>query len=339
MVSLPTGPEGAPPKRLCLLRVGRDGVIRGKDGRAWKLPDPTAVLRYLTTRGNPLTIDENHSHERKAPKGEPSPALARVRPETVSVNATADGVELWANDVDWTPYGEQRIKEGAYLGLSPAIVFDTAGKDDTLGIMGSVVGLSSAGLVNDPNLDLPASLNDRQVGETALNPELCKILGLPEDATEEQIKAAVTKLAAPATPAPAAPPVPTPAVNDAEPPAWAKDFITATNNRLDALSSEIKTASVDHKTAVNSVIERFVTEGKLPPTPEARNMAEVQCQTPEGLAAFEAYYKTAPKLVATEPALNDRARGTAPKREWTETQIKLAASAGTTPEELFGEAK
>lgn len=302
--------------------------MRGRDGRAWTCGDPLAVLRQVRDGGAPLTIDENHSTQRSAPTGGPSPALARIPVDALSVDPNG---AIWG-EPDWTSYGEQRLREGAYLGLSPALLFD--GSDPREGTLGEIKGLASAGLVNDPNLDLPVSLNAAQPmleDNDTMDPEIKALLGLPEDADEAAVKAAITKLAAPAEePAPA--PAAAPAVNSSEePPKWAQ----ALNDRLDAIEAQTRPASNEaHSVAVNSAVERFISAGKLPPTAEAKKFAVAQCATAEGLKAFCDYYEQAPAIVPEAPALNSAApgeNGQAP----TETQLKMAQGMGLTIEELL----
>lgn len=329
--SIKVGADGSPPRRVCLLPAPVDGVIKGRDGRAWTCADPLSVLRQVKAAGAPLTIDENHSTQRSAPSGGPSPALARIPVDALSVDPNG---AIWG-EPDWTPYGEQRLKEGAYLGLSPALLFD--GSDPREGTLGEVKGLASAGLVNDPNLDLPVSLNAAQptLEETTMDPKLLALLGLPEDADQAAVNAAVEKLAKPETPSEPAPaPAAAPAVNSAEEaPKWALQL----NERLAKIEEAQKAAAAPaeptaaHETAVNAAIERFTSEGKI--TPGMKDLAVAQCATEDGLKAFVAFYEQAPKLVAEIPALNNAAPG-ANGQELTEVQAMLADQMGLTHDEF-----
>lgn len=290
------------------------------------MPDPVAVLRHVQETGLPLVIDENHSTQRAAPAGGPSPALARISVDALSVDANG---AIWG-EPDWTPYGLERTAQGAYLGLSPALLISN----------GEIKGLASAGLVNDPNMDLPVALNARQLEALqTMDPEIAALLGLPEDATPDQVKAAVKALQAPA-PAPA----PTdPALNSAQAqapaaapveqpePAW----LVALNARLDTLEGNLKNkAQGAHEVAVNSAIERVISAGKLPPTPEARQFAKAQCESPEGLKAFCDYYEQAPAMVP-DVALNSAAPAGKPKA--SERQEKIAKAMGLSIEEYLAD--
>ena len=191
--SLTLGPEGQPPKRLCLVPPPVDGKIKGKDGRAWRHNDPFGLLQAIRLRPNPLVIDENHAHEIAKASGAPAPALARVPAESLSLNA--DG-SIWG-EPEWTTYGKERLSQGAYLGVSPAFLYDSAkaGED----VQGDIIGLSSAGLVNEPNLNLPVALNAvaNQKDNTMDLEKLRTLLGLPESATEAEVLSKVEAVAQP----------------------------------------------------------------------------------------------------------------------------------------------
>jgi phage I-like protein len=95
-----------------------------------------------------------------------------------------DGGSVWGK-VEWTDLGLEAVGKKRYRGISPVFAYD---KDS-----GRALGLASAALTNNPNLDLVA-LNARQTSqqETPSMPAwLKKLLGLADDATEEQVKTAL----------------------------------------------------------------------------------------------------------------------------------------------------
>lgn len=323
--ALPSGEDGAPPKRMCLVPAPVDGKIKGVDGRAWRYQDPASVLRSMKARSNPLVIDENHAHEIAKTTGGSSPALARVDVDTLTLN---DKGEIWGEPT-WTPLGTKRHEQGAYLGLSPAFLYDSRTKGN--GLDGDIIGLSSAGMVNEPNLTLPVALNamqhNPQESKNTMDFEkIRKLLGLPEGTSEADIEA---KMAEVAKGGPQVQPVPAVAPNaQDEAPAWA----VALNARFDSLEKSFGDESAKaHAVACNSAVERFVSEGKLPPTDAAKAYALNQCKDVAGLQAFVKYHESAPVLVPGSVALNGAAPGStgAPK---SETFQKLDDAFGLTDE-------
>lgn len=150
------------------------GTFRGVDGRGpFTLADPGALIAASMGAGK-LALDENHATDRAAPQGQPSPARGWI----VELQARADGV--WGR-VEWTETGRALMADRAYRAISPVIVSEKA--------TGRVVQLLRASLVNDPNLTL-TTLHDR-------SPDMDFIararaaLGLPADATEDAVLAAL----------------------------------------------------------------------------------------------------------------------------------------------------
>lgn len=113
------------------------------------------------------------------------------------VEARADG--LWGK-VRWTPEGEAALKNGRYRFVSPVWM-----PNETLRLSHNApngwpqvrpLRLDSAGLTNQPNLRGMAPLSNRegnlaQQPKTQMKEKLIELLGLPADATDEDILAAV----------------------------------------------------------------------------------------------------------------------------------------------------
>jgi phage I-like protein len=171
-----------PPKRICLVPAGK--TIAGRDGRAWKNPNPRALAERSLARLPKLPIDINHSTDLAAPKGGESPAAGWI----TSLNADATGAIY--GDVEWTPRGEAAMTNKEYGFISPVFFSNSAGE---------INSILRAGLTNSPNLGLPA-LNSEQKNnndmEVPMKKELCAALGLPETATDTELIAAVTTVAA-----------------------------------------------------------------------------------------------------------------------------------------------
>jgi phage I-like protein len=175
--------EGAEvPKRLCLVPAQK--TVTGRDGRAWKNPNPRQVVLNSMARLPKLPIDENHATDLSAPKGEPSPALGWI----TALNADERGA-IWGN-VEWTPRGTAAVGNKEYGFISPVFLTDSAGEINCI---------LRAALTNSPNLGLPA-LNAETPGqenkstEDKMDKALCAALAIAETATVNDALAAIEKL-------------------------------------------------------------------------------------------------------------------------------------------------
>lgn len=95
---------------------------------------------------------------------------------------------VWGK-VEWTDLGTDAIEKKHYRGISPVFAIDKKGR---------ALGLVSAALTNNPNLDLVA-LNARQLSqqENGSMPDWLKeLLGLAKDASDEQVKTALNAFTA-----------------------------------------------------------------------------------------------------------------------------------------------
>lgn len=260
-------PDTDLPERLTVLPAGE--VVRGRDGRAWNLKDQAAVLAKLK---RPIQLDENHSAVHKAPIGEPSPAAGWLRDFKFEDGALTAAVE-------WTPMGKDLLGRKAYRYLSPALLHDPKGA--TKDTLGTIVGLHSVGLTNDPNLDLPA-LNSTEVGHT-VKPEQLKALGLQPDATDEQVAARIAELSKPQPDVSKLVADAVAAVFAAQKPAPEK------SEELQAAANSVAEA---HKIAVNAVIDGAVVAGKV--APGAKDALASMAKDAAGLASLQAYVAALP---------------------------------------------
>ena len=171
--------DGAAPDWVHLLPAGE---IRTADGRGpYRVVDPDGLIRSsLHGADVRLPLDENHSADLAAPKGNPSPARGWL----VELQSRQDGI--WGR-VDWTSAGRRLVARREYRHISPAIRHNPDG---------SVTGILRASLVNRPNLIGLTALHQEDSGMDLLA-KLRTMLGLKEDADEatvmEAIKAAIAK--------------------------------------------------------------------------------------------------------------------------------------------------
>jgi phage I-like protein len=139
------------------------GTFRGIDGRGpYTLADAGAVIRACKARGK-LPVDENHSIDLAAPKGEPSPARGWID------NFEARDNGIWGH-VDWTASGRALMADKSYRGMSPAMEHDASGR---------VLAVHRASLTNTANLPLVALHNTQDTMDLT---QLREALGLPETA-------------------------------------------------------------------------------------------------------------------------------------------------------------
>ena len=132
--------------------------IVGRDGRNWRMTDPAAVVKAFASSSQRPHIDIEHSTQLKGPKGEPAPAVGWI--EDMEVR---DGA-LWGR-VDWTAEGLNAVSSRAYRYLSPAFTFDRRSNE--------VLRMVSAGLTNNPNLDMAAlNASDDEENDESLLGEL-----------------------------------------------------------------------------------------------------------------------------------------------------------------------
>lgn len=167
------------------------GKIRGRDGRRFQLFDIDKVIQNTIRRFNPsgegvgldLVLDYEHQTDLSAENGKPAPASGWIKK---LLNKGNEG--LWGV-VEWTAEAKEFISRRAYRFLSPVFMHDKEG---------NITALLRAGLTNAPNLELKAfNTENLELWEdfNVLKTELCTLLGLQENATDEDVIAAVKTLA------------------------------------------------------------------------------------------------------------------------------------------------
>jgi len=178
----------APPEWVMLIPAGE---FSGRDGRGrFRLANAACVIAATEALGLTagVPIDYDHATDFAARKGRPAPAAGWIRKLE-----ERDGA-LWGC-VDWTPYGAKAITSREYRYISPVFQYSPDG---------AVTRLLRAGLTNNPNLYLIA-ISARAAAVAAPRPEgsnamdtllqqLCEMLGLDDDASPDEVLAAVRAL-------------------------------------------------------------------------------------------------------------------------------------------------
>lgn len=157
-------------------------LVAGVDGRQWRNDTPDQIVAKTNTTRNPLVVDYEHASEHRAPHGLDAPAAGWI--DRLEVRGTGS---IWGH-VEWTTKALQYIAEKAYRFISPVFTFEKATQ--------RIVALVSAGLTNQPNLNLTA-LNQRGSPRPIMTPDQQKIarqFGMSDEAfyhaTQAELQAA-----------------------------------------------------------------------------------------------------------------------------------------------------
>ena len=154
------------------------GQFGARDGRGpWKYGNAQDLITASFAARKRIHIDLNHSTETAAKQGLEAPAVGYV----TEMEERTDGI--WGR-VDWTRRGKELLADRAYWGISPVIQFDKT--------TGDVHAVARAALTNDPALTELTPLSTEETQEMFLQ-KLAKMLGLGEDASEEDVTAALQK--------------------------------------------------------------------------------------------------------------------------------------------------
>jgi phage I-like protein len=119
------------------------GEVKGRDGRAWQLVDPSALVLAFQSAGIDLPVDYEHQNDKPEAKLHgPVPAAGWIK----EVRADDDG-GVWGR-VEWTATAAEMIGRKEYRYISPSFLFHPVTRQ--------IVKLKGAGLVHNPNLHLTA---------------------------------------------------------------------------------------------------------------------------------------------------------------------------------------
>ncbi len=154
------------------------GHFTGRDGRQFSNPQPDAVIARFRKSGVPLPIDFEHASEIKAPKGERADAAGFIM-----ALENRHG-EVWGQ-VAWNAEGQRVIDAKSYKFYSPAFYHRK----------GEVLAMSSVGLTNKPNLDVPAlNAQEPEDNDMPIPAAVCIALGLQAEASDDAVLTAINQL-------------------------------------------------------------------------------------------------------------------------------------------------
>lgn len=181
------------------MRLVPAGSFCARDGRPFDAPYwftdaniATQVIRRAQEEKDDLVIDYEHQTLHCETNGQPAPAAGWFKEME-----WRDGQGIYAVNVRWTKTAQAHIDAEEYRYLSPVFTYDPQ--------TGEVLRILMAALTNKAGLDGLDDLSRLAVNRFSLTPnhaqedtvdlkELCKLLGLPETATEAEAQAALTAL-------------------------------------------------------------------------------------------------------------------------------------------------
>lgn len=262
----------APPEWLPLVPAGHHF---GRDGRNY-VADPEAVLQRFAAEAIDIPVDYEHASELRAKRGEEAPAAGWVKQLEAREGA------IWGR-VEWNRRAADMIREREYRFYSPALLIDHS---DT---PARVVGLSSVGLTNKPNFDVPA-LNHQQPEKAMLDAAIRQALGLKDEATADDAVAAITTLKSDRDVA----------LHRAETPSLDKfvprgDYAIALNRAETAEAALADERKRQADAEIGAAIDAAVEAKKI--TPASVEYHRAQCATEGGLERFKAFVDQATPLV------------------------------------------
>ncbi|MBA5235280.1 peptidase [Pectobacterium aroidearum] len=247
------------------------GQFTGRDGRVWVNTNPAGVIT-ASFRYPKLPIDIEHATELKGPKGDEAPAHGWID----ELRQRADG-SIEAH-VEWTSDGEAIIRGKKYLYYSPAFFFTADGQ---------VTRLSSVGLTNKPNLDLPA-LNSENTDMT-IPVQLVTVLGLSATASVDDAVKAIQQIKTSEQVA----------LNRAENPDVTKFIPIETHqlalNRATEAEGKLK---VQADKEIKDLVDLAIKEGKV--APANKDMYLATCRSEDGRKQFAEFVKGAPVIVSKD---------------------------------------
>jgi phage I-like protein len=279
----PLSADSGAPDWIQLLPAGP--AIVGSDGRAWSLPDPSALVTAFAARNKPLVVDWEHASEHRAPKGLDAPAAGWV--DRIEERAGA----IYGH-VEWTAKAAAQIAAKEYRFLSPVFTYRKADA--------AIVALTSAGLTNQPNLNLTALNQEQPPMDLAL---ITAALGLSDSADIPAIVAAINALKSESAAA----------ANRAETPPLDKfipraDYDAALQRATNA-EQQLATVSKERQaTEITALVESALQAKKI--IPATKDYYVAMCQTEGGIAAFKAFLDKAPPHIGEAPAISGKPVGT-----------------------------
>ncbi|HDZ9236855.1 TPA: peptidase [Vibrio cholerae] len=276
------------------------GKFIGEDGRQWINDEPDAVVERFSRK---LPFDIEHATHIKGPQGEAAPAFGWM---TKVENRNG---EVWA----FTEFNSEGVEltgeEKKYAFYSPAFSFDKNGR---------VIALLSAGLTNQPNLNVPA-LNRQEENEMKLSQLIAAALGLAETATEQDAVIAINSLKSEKDIA----------LNRASNidlnVAVPKETYQLALNRAETAEAALKAIQ---ESEIDALVEDAIKAGKV--APANKEMFLGMCRAEGGIEQFKKFVETAPAIANSDPKKKSAVVNA--EGELSAEEMALCRATGVTPE-------
>ena len=305
------------------------GLFRARDGRpeklkGWRMDAAAAaqVIELAEKQQTPFLIDYEHQTLYAETSGNPAPAAAWF--ENLEWR---EGDGLYATGVEWTQKATGLIEGDEYRYLSPVFKYD----EDT----GAVTELLMAAVTNYPAIDGIADVAAARYLQTPpqevtpVDKELLEMLGLGEDATPEQVRAAIQALMDKAGEAETA-------KNDMEAlrgrldkPDPAKfvpvSAVSELQTQVAALSTKLQTGEVDQ------LVKEGLDDGRLVKSMEdwARDLGK------KDVAALRSYLDNAQPIAALSRQQTDGKKPPEGGNHLTDEELAVCRAMNQTPEEFL----
>ena len=310
------------PQWIELIPAGQ--IITGRDSRTWRNTNPQRIIDAFNANQADIPGDIEHATELKAPQGEPAPAIAWVKELQLR-----DGA-VWGR-VEWNDIGRELVGSKQYRYISPVFKYEKGTME--------IAQVTSFGLSNNHNLFLTALNNNHQINQPnqAQTPEdtmdlkaLAKALGLPENASFEDILSATNKMKSEHQTA----------LNQAQNPSLEKFVPRADYSQMEQRALNAEQALADHQTTalntqIDQAIDAALEDGKI--TPATVDYHKAACRQEGGLERFKQFAASAP-VVAADSTINDGKPADQSKALNAEEQA-VAAAFGNSADDLAKYAK
>ena len=284
--------------------------IEGRDGRKWSLKNPEAVVAAFSENGADLPVDFEHATQLKGAKGEAAPAVGWIKALEVRNGA------IWGQ-VEWGEEGQRAIASRGYRYVSPVFTYTKTGAE--------IIKMLSAGLTNQPNLQL-AALNSEENGgadeEPAMNKAILEALGLPGAASDLDVLQAINTLKTNEQTA----------LNRAETPDPEKfvpraDYDLAMNK----VKGFEKSEADRYEEAINIAVDAAIEAGKI--APASRDYHVAACQEDGGLDRFTKMVEASP-VIAGKSELDGKDPTAKNKTALSDEELAVCRALDMSPEDF-----
>lgn len=276
------------------------GTFKGDDGREWTNNNPENIIKQFVEKGQKRPFDIEHSTYLLGPKGEPAPAIGWL------MELKNDNGAVLAR-VTFNEKGQQLLQGEEYAYYSPTFTYDSKG---------FVTSVTSAGLTNEPNLDVPAlnrhenlpdintnnhhpnhHLNKKEIEMDELK-QVAVALGLPETASLEDVIAAIAALTKDANVA----------LNRSSRVDLTK-FVPIDTHQVALNRAETAETSLNeiNEEKIEGLVDAAVEAGKV--APKDKGMYVALCHSQSGREQFESFVKSAPSIVSDKQTKTPKVEG------------------------------